>query len=213
MAAGVRLKASSNIDECFAQIDGWVSDVANVAMPRAVNKLMDQAEVAGERKIAQVYRISSRDVRNYVAIKYARNGEPEAVLTVKGAAFPLSLFKPRQIKGRLTRRKGGFRQGGGVQVQVKGRTILIDHAFLATMKSGHRGVFARGAYGGKGKIVATGQRFGRFQFGKKRFSINELFTFGAPEAFRNPEVVDAMNDRVEEQAPKVIAQEVRFATR
>jgi hypothetical protein len=43
--------------------------------------------------------------------------------------------------------------------------------------------------------------------------INELYTVAPPDAFSNPEAVDAMNDRVAEQEPKVIAQEIRFAAK
>ena len=197
------LRATHNLDEVLNKLDAWTDGVFEVAAPRAINKLVDQAQVAGLRKISDIYRIGPRTFEKYASLTLAEPGALEATITVRGAGFPLYLFNPRQVKGK----------GGGVRVTLKGRTFVIPHAFIARMKSGHVGVFARGAYGGKGKNIATGERFGKFQFGKNRYSINELFTFSAPGAFSNPEVTDAMNERVFEQYGNVMAQEIRFAAR
>lgn len=197
------LRILTNVDEVFDKLDGWAGMVQGLALPRAANKLIDQAQTAGFRKVNDIYRIGPRTFEKYARVALASNGNPTASITVKGAGFPLYLFNPRQVRGK----------GGGVRVTLKGRTFLIPHAFIARMKSGHVGIFARGAYGGKGKQSFTGEAFGRFQFGKRRYSINELFTFSAPGAFSHPEVTQAMNDRVEEQYGKVINAEIRFASR
>lgn len=208
MAMAVRVL--SNVDEVFDKLDGWANTIRNVAMPRAVNKLIDQARTAGFRKVNDIYRIGSRTFEKFANVELAKDGGFTASITVKGAGFPLYLFNPRMVYGR----------GGGVRVTLKGRSVFIQHAFFKSqrgrpigMKSGHVGVFARGAYGGKGKQTFTGETFGKFRFGKQRFSINELFTFSAPGAFSNPEVTQAMNDRVAEQQAKVISAEIRFATK
>lgn len=199
----MRLHASTNISDVFAKFDAFAESVRAVAMPRALNKLIAQAQVAGLRAVNAEYRIGPRAFEKYVRTTLVSGNRLEAIITVTGSGLPLALFNPRVVRGR----------GGGVRVTLKGRTFLIPHAFMPTLKSGHRGVFARGAYGGKGKQDFTGERFGRFQFGKRRFSINELFTFAPPGAFSNPIVTEAMNARMIEQAGKVIAQEIRFATR
>lgn len=200
---GIRLRATSNVDDVLAKLDAYADSVASVALPRATNRLIDQARVAGLRAINAEYKIGPRTFERYVSIEYVRGALLEALITVRGSGLPLALFNPRVVRGK----------GGGVRVTLKGRTFLIPHAFMPPLKSGHTGVFARGAYGGKGKQVFTGERFGRFQFGRERYSINELFTFAPPGAFSNPIVTDAMNDRVFEQAAKVINAEIRFALR
>lgn len=203
---GIRLSATSNVDDVMAKLDAFASSVTQVAMPRAINKLIAQAQVAGLRAINTEYRIGPRAFEKYVRTTLVTGTRLEALITVRGQGLPLQLFNPRTI-GKPGRR------GGGVRVTLKGRTFLIPHAFIKTMKSGHVGVFARGAYGGKGKQDFTGERFGRFQFGKRRYSINELFTFAPPGAFSNPIVTEAMFERMREQSQKVIAQEIRFASR
>lgn len=197
------LGITHNLDEVLDKIDAWADSVVNVAGPRALNRLIDQAQVAGLRKVNDIYRIGPRTFEKYARVALATTGELKASIIVKGSGFPLYLFNPRQVRGK----------GGGVRVQLKGRSVFIPHAFIAKMRSGHVGVFARGAYGGKGKNVPTGESFGKFQFGKKRYSINELFTFSAPGAFSNPDVTDAMNDRVFEQYGAVMNNEIRFASR
>lgn len=197
------LRATTNADEVIRALDAWSGEVVKAAAPRAVNRLIDQAKTAGLRRINDVYRIGPRSFERYATVRLAQRGELEASITVRGKGLPLYLFAPRQVRGI----------GGGVSVNLKGRRILIPHAFIGRMRSGHVGVFARGAYGGKGKNEPTGERFGRFYFGRKRFSINELYTFSPPGAFSNPDVTRAMNERIREQLDKVFAQEVRFASR
>lgn len=210
---GLALRATHNLDDVLGKLDAWIGDVADVAAPRAVNKLADQAQVAGFRKVNELYRIGPRTMEKYASTKLASVRDLEATITVKGSGFPLYLFSPRQIRG-TTKGKGSARAtGGGVSIVLKGRRVLIPHAFIAKMKSGHVGVFARGAYGRKGKQDFTGETSGRFYFGRRRYSINELFTFSAPGAFSHPDVTDAMNDRVKAQFGIVMAQEIKFASR
>lgn len=209
--AGMGLRATHNLPEVLGAIDAWAEAILQVAAPRALNKVTDQAETAGLRKVASIYGIGPRTMEKYATVQYAKQGNLEAVISVKGTGFPLYLFNPRVVRGPSGRR--GRRVGGGIAFTFKGRTIFVAHAFIARMKSGHIGVFARGGFSGKAKNDPTGETFGHFYFGKNRYSINELFTQSAPGAFSNPDVTQAMNDRAEQQLPIVLAQEIRFATR
>lgn len=204
------LRATTNADEVIGKLDAFMATVVNTAVPRALNKLRDQARTAGIRELSRIYGIPVRKVDDpkFLSTSDASPSNFAASITVKGAGFPLMLFDPRQTRA-------------GVSVTIKGRRITIPHAFIGVMKSGHVGVFARGSYGGKyfkrrsnkGRFVSTGASFGRFQFGNQRLPINELFTFSPPDAFSNEQVTDVMNKRVEEQAEKVFTSEVSFASR
>lgn len=196
----MRLSTSTNLDQVLADMDDYVATAVGVAMPRALNKLADQAETAGLRKISQVYGIGPRTMEQYVTVDRATTGHPAATINAKGAGFPLYLFNPRQTKL-------------GVVVRIKGRSVLVLHAFIARMHNGHVGVFARGAYGGRGAGLTTGETFGRFSYARSRLPINELYTSSPPDALSNADVVAAMQARVDEQSTKVIGQEIRFALR
>lgn len=194
----MRLTASGNIEQVMAQFDDVADAILARALPRALNTLRDQAEVAGLRGIADVYQVPASQVRGYIEDEDANSGRLEASITAKGKGFPLSLFRPRQTKQ-------------GVQVTVKGRTFVIPHAFMVKRFGQH--VFARGGYGGKARGTPTGEAFGRFAFTKGRLPIAELYTFGPPEALSNTRVTQAMNDRVAQQAPAILARELRAVAR
>ena len=137
-------------------------------------------------------------MQRYASRKDARRDDLEASITVKGRGFPLSEFRPVQT-------------AKGVSVVIKGKRITIPHTFMVRRFGQH--VFARGAYGGKGLRKATGETFGRFTYGRTRLPINELYTFAPPDAFSNPEVVQAMDDRVEQQAAAALEREVAAVAR
>jgi hypothetical protein len=195
----MRLSARTNVDEVFADIDAFVERAQTIAIPRAINKLADQAQVAGLRAINEIYAIGPRTMEKYVTVRYAGNARFEATLTAKGAGFPIYVFNPRQTRA-------------GVSVVIKGKRVILLHAFIARMPSGHVGVFARGAYGGKSakRLIAAGKGTSGFQFGRGRLPVNELYTLSPPDAFGNEDVTQAMNDRIEQQAANVLKQEIRF---
>lgn len=201
MGSGIALRVRSNHEQVFEQMDREVEAIRAVAMPRALNKLRDQASVAGLRVVADLYGIGPRTFEKFVTFKLATTADAEALITVKGKGLPMYLFKPKQTKK-------------GVVVLIKGRSHLVEHGFIARMKSGHVGVFARGAYGGKGKrFHATGGGFGRFLYSSTRLSINEFYTFAAPDALGSRQAIEAMTDRIDSQADSVIRAEIRFAIR
>lgn len=195
----MRLGVTTNSKQVESELDAFAAAIA-IAAPRAANKLLDQAQTVGVRSIASIYGVGQRDFTRYLRRREALQGSPSAALIAGGRGFPLASFQPRQTKR-------------GVSVRIKGRRIVIPHTFLASMRSGHQGVFARGAYKGRGVTRLSGETFGRFRFGRRRLPINELFTFGPSDALANTDVIDAMNERVDEQQGKVLKQEIAFALR
>ena len=92
------------------------------------------------------------------------------IVRASGESVPIGAFGGlRQIgvgRRKLRKRKDGVRRGG-VMVEInKGAPKLIPGAFLATMKSGHKGVFRR-------------------ERRKSRLPIKELFTTTVADAFRD----------------------------
>lgn len=203
----MRLSVTTNADQVLREIDDYVARLKRAAT-RAVNELAETAKVAGLREISNRYGIGPRAFEKYVTVRLARGEETGAEIVVRGRGLPLFLFQARQTKR-------------GVSVKLKGRRFVIPHAFIKQMTSGHVGVFARGAYGGKEVLRKSGDRFGRFVFGysrrrrsdRSRFSINELFTFAPPDAFANESVTMAMVDRVEEQLGRVVKRAIAFEVR
>lgn len=222
MADGIRLKTRTNIDAVFAKLDAYEEAIKERATVVALNKLGDQARVAGERQVRKTYGLTIEQFRNYIEVRLADPGALEYTIVATGKGFPMSLFKPRVVRGI----------GGGVSVVLKGRRVLIPHAFMLNGQ-----VFARGTYNanaagtgttgkrsgkrrkrgireatGASAFEATGQRFGRFAYGRHRFPITMLRSTTPPSALMAPDVVEAMNKRIRDQAPSVIKNAIKFAT-
>jgi hypothetical protein len=203
----MRTRTTNNADEVLGDIESFVRDVQSQAMPAALNVLADRAETVGVRMVSNEYGLTQRDFRKYLSRVRARpGGDSEAAIAATGRGLPIHLFQPRQTKA-------------GVTVRIKGRRVLFPHTFIARMPNGFIGVFARGAYGGKGLTQRKGG-FGRFVFGtsgrrgprRGQLPINALYTFGPAEAWRNDKVVGEMQARVDSEMGKVIRSQIsRFA--
>ncbi len=116
---------------------------------RALNRGIDSARTAMVREIATDTGLKSKDVRDALSLQHANFETPEARLGARLKRLPLIAFgargpEPSRGKGRGV----SYRLGTG----GRGR---VENAFIATMRSGHRGVFKR--------------------TGKKRLPIQELF--------------------------------------
>lgn len=123
------------------------------------------AQMAGSSAIKAMRAEGSRQIRSRKAMKVAAIGKAVTVIyptskatllwrvKASGNIVPVSAFPHRQTKK-------------GVAVEInKGSRKVIRSAFLATMKSGHKGVFRR--------------------TGKNRLPIKEAFTTKVSDAFRD----------------------------
>ena len=108
------------------------------AIKRAIRKagataLRDMRSEANKRIRARK-RIPLKYIRDAVSVRKVDSGDianMEWALELSGAPVPLSAYPHRQTKT-------------GVSVEVnQGTRTLVAHSFVATMKSGHKGVFKR----------------------------------------------------------------------
>lgn len=192
----MKLRITDNLAKVEADLDRLAERIRTVAIPRALNALVPPVQREGFRQIATTYAIPARTMELYASQRLASPGNLQASITVKGRGFPMSLFKPVQTKE-------------GVRVTIKGRRILIPHAFMVPRFGQH--VFARGAYGSVPK--PTGQHFGRFAFGKGRLPIHELWSFSPPSAFANELVTRAMDDEMQARAGRALERELGAVAR
>lgn len=184
-----------NISDAAGKMTRLAKDLQDKAVTRSLNKTAQQGKTQAGREIKDHYQISTRVISKYITLKRAGRGSMQAVIRAEGKPLPMLAFNARQ-------------NGRGTDVQIKGRRITVPHAFIVTLKSGHKGVFARGGY--KGSFERTGEQFGRFDFGKRRETINELFTFSVPQGFSKKVVLEQIIKRVNQQFPKVLAQEINY---
>lgn len=216
--ARTRLKLSTNIDELLAQMDALERRIVDVAVPRTLNRLATVAKTECVKAVGEVYGVN-RSVGAYFGVRLASIDDRTSAVTGTGKGWPLTLFP--HVDDR--------RPGGGVIVTIKGRAIRFPHSFLKSIggnlqvwaRGSYRGAFeragtggnTRGVKGNRATFVPTGERFGKLAYGRRRFPITLLRSASAPDAISNGAVQDAMSKRIEDEAPAVLARNLKAAAR
>jgi hypothetical protein len=118
----------------FRQVEKMFAGIkANLprVMRDAINDTASHVRTLAVRGIRDKWLVQAGELRSRIKITKATVNHLQAVVKADGEPIPLTAFNPRQI-----------RKGVSVAI-VKGRRTLIKSGFIATMRSGHRGVFVR----------------------------------------------------------------------
>jgi len=157
---------------------------------RAVNRTLKNAKTAMVRVVAADVGLQSKFVRERIEVRSARNtGQaPSGYLFADTKQVPLMDFKARAAKR------------GGVTAKLKSPGAgKYPNAFIATMRSGHRGVFERN--------TTVRSRAGKPR-GSAALGIHELHGPSIAQSFSNNGAV--AQDRASEMLSKNMASEVKF---
>jgi Prophage minor tail protein Z (GPZ) len=182
-----------------------IEDDAKRAIPRALNKTMTTARAQAARQIVDVgYGLKISGIRKSISIERASVGRLRAAIRATGRPIPLIYYGARETSK-------------GVSVDVLHGRKVIPHAFIATMPSGHEGVFIRvgaaaqthAALAGAGITTGKPVRSPRSS-GKHGLPIRELFGPSIPAAFSNRAVREALVAAVRDRFPVVLSQELRY---
>ena len=106
------------------------------AAVRALNRGINSARTVEVRAIAKDTGLKSADVNKALRLRLASDGQPEASLQASLTRLPLIQFR---AKGPVPTRG----KGRGVTARLPS-SRRYPKAFIATMASGHTGVFRRG---------------------------------------------------------------------
>jgi hypothetical protein len=96
----------------------------------AINDTAKNAQVEAAQQLAPMMGLPSRDVKAAFSIQPATPDHLAGALVARGRAIPMIKFRPR-----ASRR--------GVSIRIAGKTEVYRHAFIATVRHGHVGVFER----------------------------------------------------------------------
>ena len=156
----------------------------NLGVARAINFVAAKAKTKASRDIREIYKIRAKDISKAITVKKASRQTLTGFIVATGNPLPLIAFGARQTKT-------------GVSVNIMGTRKVVKRAFIATLKSGHRGVFARGQYGDA-----------KFIFGKARLPITELTTVSVPRSFMTDKVLKAMESQISQDFPDRLLHEL-----
>lgn len=189
----MQLSVKSNVKEITAGLSRVIGNQQK-AVVRALNKTAEQARTAASQEVRSAgYNIKVSAIKKSFSITRATGKNLVVVLRATGKPIAMINYSARQTKS-------------GVSINVKTGRQTLRHAFIATMKSGHQGVFERiGAARVKGaKIVKGGKRK------RPNTPIKELFGPSIPMALGNDVVQQAIMKKIKEKFPKVLAAELNY---
>lgn len=170
----MRVDVRNNIAQVLARMEGYQRDTLDKAVVNALNRCAEMAKTEAARQIKDKgYNFKASKIKEVIAIKRASTGHLTATLRVKRKPTPLIDFDARQTKK-------------GVSVKVQKKRAVIEHAFIATMPTGHRGVFVR---------KDGGKRIYRHKGGKvvsSQLPIRELYGPSVGGAYANEQIQAAM---------------------
>lgn len=177
----MEFNVKGDVTKILTMLDETQRSIIPKAAARAINKTMITLA-------AQVARDIKKDIGGQLAINEIKAG----LSIVK--ANPKQLYAVLYAKGRripIIKLDASARQNQtGVSYKTSQGRQQIPHAFIATMKSGHKGVFKRK--------------------GRSRLSIQELHGPSLPKVFTNNAIQQAILRIAKERWAKVFTQEINF---
>lgn len=184
----MQIHIRTNVDQILAGIVEISSQIRNKATIRALNLAASKIKTEGGREVRKIYNIKLGAITRSTTITKAHQSKANPRAAVKFSGRPISLVEfsarpvnPWNVPGRKNRKPGG---GVSVKVKVGGSRRTVKHAFIATTKTGYRGVFLRESISGAPKVTGGEQQY------KDR--IVNLYSISLPKAVKNKIVLDAV---------------------
>jgi hypothetical protein len=191
----LRVKVDFRKDAVVRQLDALKGAEKRAILKRGLNRAAVTVRAKGAREIANKVggKVTVAQIKRAIRVKSATVADLSALVTAFGRGrLSLTYFSPRQTKR-------------GVRVTIYGKTIDIAHAFRATTKSGHKGVWIR-AENSKPQMYYAAKYYPE----TKRLPIAELFAPGIPDEFVNEEVMGVMRAVGEVRFRQVVEQEYKY---
>jgi len=194
MADFITVDVRGDMNTIIADMSHMKADIADKATVRALNKTAAQVKTNAARQIRDVgYQLKVGTIKRALTINKASAGKLTATVIASGRPIPLMQYGARQT-------------AKGVSVSVLNGRKVIQQAFIATMPSGHTGVFIRTGNTHK-KVVKRG----RVQW--SGLPIKELFGPSVPNGLANESVQQALQQLVEEKFPQILQQQIDYLNR
>ena len=189
----VTFSVKGGMDSVIADLGKQKREVVNIALPRALNKMVAQVKTGSARGMRDAgYNLKVSDIKKGLKVINATSSRLVATVQASGRPIPLIGYGARQT-------------AKGVSVSVLHGRKVITHAFIATMPSGHKGVFVR--VGDQHKKV--NRKGGTVWSG---LPIKELFGPSVPDGLANKAVQETLQRLVEEKFPDLLRQQFKRIT-
>ncbi len=168
-----------NTDEVIADLERLGEKLSGQVMARVLNRTSTTVKTAMSRMVRQELNLRAKDINALVRVQRASRQSHVVTITVLGRSVPLIDYAARQTARGVT-----------VKVKRQGGRKLVEGAFIATMRSGHRGVFKRK--------------------GARRLPIRELFSTAVVQYLDDDEVIGQLGQVARDAFENHLDREIRF---
>lgn len=147
----------------------------------SVNETARQTALVAARAISKASGLPAGETKKRITVQKARKGTAEAAVIATGRPIPLYDFQARQ-------------RSKGVSAKAWGVRKVYPHTFIATMPTGHTGVFKRG-------------------YKVSRLPIKEVWGPGIPGTMAKDEIMNAVTTFAGDRLRVNVARQVDRALR
>lgn len=180
------VSVKSNIREQLDRLGSVRREIQEKAIVRSLNRTADQVKTAASRRLRDTYAIKKRDLDEAISVRKAWAGRLQAQIIAYGGSIPVFDFSA-----------SWSRRWAGARFTIKrGQRKTLRESFIATMDSGHRGVFVR--------VPGTLMR------NKKKEQIREVFTASVPRLFSSRHIYAALRAAAGDLYDKNLRQQLKF---
>lgn len=174
-----------------------MKDMGTKVAVRALNKTLTGVKTDASSAIRDEITASKKAVDGTFTMEKAGSAKVQASIASTGKPLPLSEYSARQTK-----------KGVSVQVKRSRPRTVIPGAFIAAMKSGHKGVFWR-EWRGQKRAKREGVRYGMLPR-KYRLPIKQLYGPRVPDIMSNDPVMKVILDKAGERLHNNLAHEAEY---
>lgn len=194
------------LEEVVRLLDG-VKGGAKKAITRGLNKGLSKGSTEAVKMVAQELNVTKATIRRSLYLRKATYRDPTCFLMAASRPLPFyDKFKPWKIRNRVPGMHfGGRKRKAGFSFQVKkGRArTVFPGAFVATMRSGHTGIYIRRTDLPKVKRYLKGSK----SQWRWDHPLKELYSSSVPDILSNPDRMKPVMQAATEAATKEIARQ------
>jgi len=184
----------------LAEVERTMTGIKNgypKVVSRSLNRTLTGVRTDAVKEIGKVITPRAKTIRSTFTIKKASFRNLTAAVKSTGGPLPLIEYKARATKKGVT-----------VQVKKKSSRSLWPGAFIATMPSGHKGIFSRKKppYRTNRSPKLPWKRFPR----KFRLEIHEQFGPRVPDIMENAEVINPILQKAWDRLLRELNHQIDF---
>lgn len=198
MSAEFYIKINAEDRRKVEQMVGNIGGLAPKIISRAINDTLAGVKTDASAEIRSIITLKKATVDSTFKITKSNPATLSGRFESKGSPVPLIEYGARQTKP-------------GVSVQVKrgNPRSVVAGTFIATMKSGHKGVFWRVWHEGAKKPVNKRIAYGKLPK-QYRLPIEQRFGPRVPDILSNEPVMNAVLNMADDRMHKNIDRELDF---